>query len=654
MTDLTTILPANFRINTETVNKSPMEQVIDAMHDAGITPPSEIIMDGKIRRFGKKKNCWYVLFESGIATAGRFGDWKQGLDVTFRADIGRELSALESLTMKRSIQKAQEINKVEMEKRRESAALSVQSILEACAEATDDHPYLVAKGVKSHGLKATDDGRLVVPVMDGDQVVSLQYIDGDGGKLFHTGGKTEGCEFVVGGEIGSEVYVAEGYATAATIYEATAIPCIVAFNAANIPRVCERYKGVGGVVFADNDEHGVGEKYAKKAVKYGFKVVLPPLGMDANDYVLDGGDLNELIEPEKKADWLTGFADLRGQPAPLRWMIKNWIQDDSLIMVHGPSGCGKSFLVLDWCLRIASGQGEWMGNKVTPGSVVYLAGEGHHGFRGRIEAWVQANECDHADFFMSSSGCDLNKPEGLQKVYESLSQLPETPKLVVVDTLHRFMSGDENSAQDARTMIDACGAIMRDFGCSVILVHHTGVNEEAQHRARGSSAWRGALDIEISVVAAKEDKPMEIIQRKAKDSEMAPTMYVNLEKQDIDGWYDEDGIQVGSLVVVAADAPVKNDGKSRAAKSLFENMWHESGRELLNGCPFVSNAFSQGIFEKMGHSAATAKKYSLGTQDRGPLAQLRKKEHIEKHSSGWYVCEPAWLLGLKGKEQKGT
>jgi hypothetical protein len=514
---------------------------------------------------------------------------------------------------------------------------------------------LVKKKVKAHGIRVTGDGRLVIPVYNENDVMSLQYIDSKGEKRFHTGGKIEGGDFVVGGSVGGQVYVAEGYADAATIYESTGIPCVVAFNASNIPRVCEAYKGVGGIVFADNDEHGVGERYANQATKYGFRVVMPSLGMDVNDYVSDGGDLSDLIGVEEdKGQWLSLCDDLSDQPTPLRWMIKNWVQDDSLIMVHGPSGCGKSFLVLDWCLRIASGQGEWMGNKVTPGSVVYLAGEGHHGFRGRIAAWKQANDSMAGKCYLSSSGCDLNKPEGLQKVYESLSQLPETPKLVVVDTLHRFMSGDENSAQDARTMIDACGAIMRDFGCSVILVHHTGVNEEAQHRARGSSAWRGALDIEVSVVAAKEDKPMEIIQRKAKDSEMAPTMYVNLEKQDIDGWYDEDGDQVGSLVVVAADAPIKNDGKLRAAKSLFENMWHESGRELLNGCPFVSNAFSQGIFEKMGHSQATAKKYAFGTQDRGPLGQLRKKEHIEKHQSGWYVCEPLWLLILKGVEQNGT
>ncbi len=71
-------------------------------------------------------------------------------------------------------------------------------------------------------------------------------------------------------------------------------------------------------------------------------------------------------------------------------------------------------------------------------------------------------------------------------------------------------------------MLDACGALISEFGCSVILVHHTGVNSETQHRARGSSAWRGALDIEVSIVPTSENgDPMEIIQRKSKDAELA-------------------------------------------------------------------------------------------------------------------------------------
>ena len=125
------------------------------------------------------------------------------------------------------------------------------------------------------------------------------------------------------------------------------------------------------------------------------------------------------------------------------------------------------------------------------------------------------------------------------KVVESVRALKIKPNVITVDTLHRFMAGDENSAQDAKTMLDACAALMLEFSCTVILVHHTGVSEEAQHRARGSSAWRGALDIEISIVPSKPDKPMEIVQRKSKDAEMAQTVYVELEPVAIPGWLED-------------------------------------------------------------------------------------------------------------------
>ena len=102
-------------------------------------------------------------------------------------------------------------------------------------------------------------------------------------------------------------------------------------------------------------------------------------------------------------------------------------------------------------------------------------------------------------------------------------------------------------------MLDACAAIMAEFRCTVILVHHTGVNAEAQHRARGSSAWRGALDIEISVVPGAV---IEVIQRKSKDAEEAEPLYVQLQPVALP-WTDEDGETVTSAVLVQAEKPVK-------------------------------------------------------------------------------------------------
>jgi putative DNA primase/helicase len=332
--------------------------------------------------------------------------------------------------------------------------------------------------------------------------------------------------------------------------------------------------------------------------------------------------------------------DFSAQPAPLSWMVKGWVQDNALIMVHGPSGGGKTFVVLDWCLRIAAKANDWLGHKVRGGTVVYLAGEGHHGLRSRLAGWRQHTGMDLDNVWLSGSGCDLNTPEGYQKVVDSLEDLESQPRVIVVDTLHRFLLGDENSAQDAKTMLDACSKLMQDYNCSVILVHHTGVSDEAQHRARGSSAWRGALDIEVSVVPSKDNGPIEIVQRKSKDSEMVDPVYVELQSIDIDGWFDEDGAPVSSAILVAGAAPVKvskADEKLKYAERAFQNMFALGGQIVVSGMPIVKYSAAETWFLQDGKAESTAKSYATNKLKAGVLNLLQDSKLIKKNElqGGW-------------------
>jgi hypothetical protein len=212
----------------------------------------------------------------------------------------------------------------------------------------------------------------------------------------------------------------------------------------------------------------------------------------------------------------------------------------------------------------------------------------------------------------------------------------------VVDTLHRFLSGDENSAQDAKTMLDACNALMQEFNCSVILVHHTGVADEAQHRARGSSAWRGALDIEISIVPGKEGVPMQIVQRKSKDAELAETIHVELQQVSIPGWRDEDNQQVTSAVIIQAQAPtvIKKDSKIDSHRKTFENAWWSSGAEERNGLPYLSrSAMMEYLVQKMNVSESSAKVYIKPSATGKPIADMLVAEIIESFEHGWIVID---------------
>jgi phage/plasmid primase-like uncharacterized protein len=651
MANLKSIL-GEFTPPSEPIVASPESQLRDAMIDAGMNPPDSIAMDGNLHRFQagdkKDKTGWYILYDNGGLPAGIFGDWRSGIEQTFKANVGRKLTTSEEISLSIRLSEAKAIRAAELEKKHSVAANTAYEIWDSCTPANDAHPYLKRKGIQVHNARVTGDGRLVVPLYDEHgEMSSLQYIDADGNKLYLSGGATGG-KFWVLGDIADPgaIYIAEGFATAATINEVTNRPCVVAYSASNLVPVTEIMRHEYGqtqdiVIVADNDLSETGRRYAEQAsAKYGARMVIPPILGDANDYHLKGHDLSALLAPPID-DWLVSANEFCSQPAPISWLVKHWIQDKALIMVHGPSGGGKTFVVLDWCLSIASDKTDWHGHKVRQGAVIYLAGEGHHGLRGRVAAWKDYNKVNEINMWLSKGGCDLNTAAGYQKVVDHIRSLKSKPSIIVVDTLHRFLLGDENSAQDAKTMLDACDALMSEFDCSVILVHHTGVSDEAQHRARGSSAWRGALDIEISIVPGKDTIPMQIIQRKSKDAELAQNVCVELQSHAIPNWFDEDGEKVTSAVIVATTLQVNHPKETKldAHRKLFEKVWWASGAEVREGLPYVSRSAMRDKLEADGYAKRTITNMISASESGKLIGSLLLGDVIAVQENGWIVID---------------
>lgn len=622
----------------------PEVQLRNAMISAGQTPPPTIFLDGILHRYDDQKEhgdaLWYVAFDDDIP-GGAFGNWRAGEQTNWRGDIGRELTMVESMALRARHDESRAKAETERQIRQGLAADNCAEIWAGLTAATD-HPYLIEKGIRPHMARVNGRGELVIPMYIDGAISSLQTIGSDRRKLFHPGGKVKGASLHFGAT-GPRVYLAEGFATAATIYEETGTWTVAAFSAQNLVEVAGQLRQDAAlelIIVADNDASGTGQNYANQAAaKYGATVIMPPNeGQDANDYRKAGGDLLFLIDPPKQESWLVNGDEFTQSPAPIKWIVKKWLQSDSLMMIHGPSGSGKTFIVLDWCLRLAAGMEDWHGHKVRPCPVVYLAGEGHHGVKGRMAAWRHhhAPGASLKAIHVSRSGCDLNTPAGLQKVLTQIRELPEPPGLVVVDTLHRFLAGDENSAEDAKTMLDACAVVQSTFGCSVLLVHHTGVSEESQHRARGSSAWRGALDIEISVQPGKG--AIAVTQRKSKDAELAQDIFVELQAVVIPGWIDEDGEPVTSAVIIEGQKPAKEEKPDAAWKS-FSDAWYESGREPG---PYLSrSAWEHHMVTTMGLSQSTARQHVKPSAEGKFASRLVMAGKIKTHENGFLVIDPA-------------
>lgn len=186
---------------------------------------------------------------------------------------------------------------------RESAAKKAREIISQCV--STQHAYLDKKGFPElRGLvyREDSDNLLVVPMRVGKLIVGCQMIDIDGNKKFLHGQQAKGAQFIIGrGDLHAWC---EGYATGLSIHAAAKqrLTVHVCFSAGNLTMLAKQTGN--GIVVADNDASGTGEKAAQET---GLPFYMPPkVGQDFNDLHREQGlfratmQLNEFLRSSKR------------------------------------------------------------------------------------------------------------------------------------------------------------------------------------------------------------------------------------------------------------------------------------------------------------------------------------------------------------------
>lgn len=188
--------------------------------------------------------------------------------------------------------------------------------------------YLTRKGVQGHGVRYLADGTLLVPMHTAaGELQNLQRIapekpaDGKPEKRFLSGGRKSGLLHWCGDPADAPLLlIAEGYATAASLHEATGRPVAVAFDAGNLVHVArelrQRFPAVPLLVCGDDDRDtegrtgkNPGREKAASAARVAladsagactvFPSGLPAGGSDFNDLAAHAGaeTVRAIIEP---------------------------------------------------------------------------------------------------------------------------------------------------------------------------------------------------------------------------------------------------------------------------------------------------------------------------------------------------------------------
>jgi len=296
----------SFGSGTRTIYPNDPTAAIDAflaaMRAAGVgVPEGGVVADGRLHRFrGEgdkpgKENGWYVLHVDSRRPAGAFGSWRTGTSETWAAGTGERLTAAERAELRRKADEAKRQRDAERRATQRSTATTVWDEWARAKPADPRHPYLVAKGVQPHGLRQR--GRLLlVPFSDaGERLWNLQRIDPDGTKRFATGGRITGLFSRVGGDpdaAAALLLVCEGWATAATLTEATGLPALAAMNCGNlepVAKVARRWWPYQPLVIAADNDHGTAgnpglTKAHDAALATGAAVVAPPTMRAVTDF----------------------------------------------------------------------------------------------------------------------------------------------------------------------------------------------------------------------------------------------------------------------------------------------------------------------------------------------------------------------------------
>ncbi|MDE1177804.1 MAG: AAA family ATPase [Edaphobacter sp.] len=179
-------------------------------------------------------------------------------------------------------------------------------------------------------------------------------------------------------------------------------------------------------------------------------------------------------------------ADIANAPEPV-FLIDRFLQEESVVGIVGPVRSRKSIVTLNIVHALLTGEPLFGKFGVTrkPERVVYLCPEtGRLSFAKRLRKMGLDKYVGKTLFVrtMNSEPVSLDNPT-----------LREAAKgaVLVLDTMVRFFSGDENSSEAMKIFGDMCHSLIRDGVRSVLLLHHAGKSSQSDGKPRALTLESG-------------------------------------------------------------------------------------------------------------------------------------------------------------------
>jgi hypothetical protein len=272
---------------------------------------------------------------------------------------------------------------------------------------------------------------------------------------------------------------------------------------------------VSGLQFnADNIAPPLEEAEVKQIAKNAAKHDVP-----APDPIAVLGETEEKTVTDWRERYLT-FERVR-DAKPVEFLIEGFLALDSITALAAPVGQRKSLIALNIAHALCTGEPLFDYFKVAkrPTHVVYLCPEmGLSSFSTRLKQIGLDSHIGQTLF------CQTMDEDSI-KLTELDGELPGA--VVIIDTLTRFVEGDQNSSEDMSRFAKVIFALKRR-GATILLLHHS-IKGTANAPLTLDSAMRGSTELAAFVTccwATRLQNPEEPYS--------SPSLLVNVKQRDFE------------------------------------------------------------------------------------------------------------------------
>lgn len=230
------------------------------------------------------------------------------------------------------------------------------------------------------------------------------------------------------------------------------------------------------------------------------------------------------LGPEEIGKLLSGV-----EPEDVSWLWPSWLALGKLALVDGDPGLGKSAMTLDLAARVSTGKAFPDGAECEPAGVVLLSAE--DGLADTIRPRLDAAGADTSKILALATVPDRNGHDRLLSVPEDLALIEKgirrvRARLVVVDPLMAFLSGETNSHrdQDVRRALAPLAGLAERTGATVLVIRH--LNKAATnnplYRGGGSIGIIGAARMAFVVGKDPRDENRRVLASTKNNLAMPP------------------------------------------------------------------------------------------------------------------------------------